>query len=66
MPADLDAVLEQDRDVFPVQLIQPGVGVHIYFNERDPKGPQGRSHLFAQMAVHAPKKLNLCRQARRS
>src|SRR5262249_10496002 len=43
--ADLHAVLQEDRDVFAVQLVEPGIGIDVHFSKRDAKGPQGRSHL---------------------
>jgi hypothetical protein len=46
MPADLDAVLEQDRDVFPVKLVQSWISVYVNLRKHDSKGPQGHSHLF--------------------
>jgi len=66
MAADFDAVLQEHRDVLPVQVLQPRVGVDVYFDERDPKRPEGSRHLVAQMAVPPAVQLNLYRPARKS
>ena len=65
MAANLDAILQQHWNVLPVKLIQPGIGVYVDFSKRDTQGPQGRSHLFAEMAVRAPVEFNPCRQGPR-
>jgi hypothetical protein len=46
MAADLDAVLEQDRDIFAVELVQSRIRIYVNLGKRDPEGPQGHSHLF--------------------
>jgi hypothetical protein len=67
MPADFDPVLEQDRDILPVPLVEPGVAVDVDLDKRDVKRPQGGCHLLAEVAVPASvqDETTLCRQARR-
>jgi hypothetical protein len=56
--ADLDVVPEQDRDLFPVKLVQPRIRVDIDFLEIDAEGAQRLRHLLAQVAVGPAVQLN--------
>jgi hypothetical protein len=54
MTAYLHFILEKDRDVFPVKLVQQRIGVDVDFLERDAEAAQALCHLLAEMAVRPP------------